>query len=46
MERLRRVFPDGVGDWSKPGVEQQPLTGRWLSFGPSSKNRLFDVNHP
>jgi uncharacterized tannase-like protein DUF6351 len=31
--RLRRIFPSGVCDWSKPGVEQQKLSGTWLRFG-------------
>lgn len=30
--RLRAIFPGGVCDWSKPGVEQLPLAGTWLSF--------------
>jgi hypothetical protein len=30
--RLATVFPDGVCDWSKPGVEQQGLRGTWLQF--------------
>ena len=30
--RLASVFPAGVCDWSKPGVEQQGLRGTWLSF--------------
>jgi hypothetical protein len=30
--RLREIFPAGVCDWSKPGVEQQPTTGVWRSF--------------
>lgn len=38
--RLRRIFPDGVCDWDQPGVEQQPLRGLWLSFGPSPVNRV------
>ncbi len=29
--RLDRVFPDGVCDWTRPGVEQAPLVGAWLS---------------
>ncbi|MDA1184820.1 MAG: DUF6351 family protein [Acidobacteria bacterium] len=33
MARLRAIFPEGVCDWSKPGVGQQPLAGTWLSFG-------------
>lgn len=32
--RLHAVFPDGVCDYSQPGVAQQPLEGTWLSFGP------------
>ena len=30
--RLAEIFPVGVCDWSKPGVEQQRLRGTWLSF--------------
>ncbi|HTM50318.1 MAG TPA: DUF6351 family protein [Bryobacteraceae bacterium] len=30
--RLAKIFPAGVCDWSRPGVEQQPLAGAWLSF--------------
>lgn len=32
MTRLKKIFPNGVCDWSKPGVEQQPLAGTWQSF--------------
>ncbi|MGW0504552.1 DUF6351 family protein [Micromonospora sp. NPDC003241] len=31
-QRLRAVFPDGVCDWSRPGVGQVPLTGTWIRF--------------
>ncbi|MGH7552791.1 MAG: DUF6351 family protein, partial [Longimicrobiales bacterium] len=27
---LSRIFPEGVCDWSKPGVEQRGLRGTWL----------------
>jgi hypothetical protein len=30
--RLNTVFPQGVCDWTKAGVEQQGLRGTWLSF--------------
>jgi Tannase-like family of unknown function (DUF6351) len=30
--RLRTIFPNGVCDWTKPGIEQQPKTGTWLAF--------------
>ena len=28
--RLQAIFPSGVCDWSKPGVEQQGLLGTWI----------------
>jgi hypothetical protein len=31
-ERLRAAFPQGVCDWSKPGLQQQPIAGTWQSF--------------
>jgi hypothetical protein len=40
LTRLRRTFSDGVCDYSRPGVEQRPLRGTWLSFGPSPVNRI------
>jgi hypothetical protein len=33
LVRLKSAFPDGVCDWSKPGVEQQGLGGTWLKIG-------------
>ena len=30
--RLQAAFPSGVCDWSRPGVEQQPLAGTWQRF--------------
>ncbi|WP_245610815.1 DUF6351 family protein [Xenophilus azovorans] len=41
--RLTAAFPDGVCDWTQPGVGQQPLHGTWLSFGPSPEKLLFDI---
>jgi hypothetical protein len=32
MARLKKMFPGGVCDWSKPGVDQQPLAGTWQTF--------------
>ena len=32
VERLRRTFPDGVCDYSKPGVGQGALQGTWLRY--------------
>lgn len=36
--RLENIFPDGVCDWSRPGVGQGS-NQTWLSFGPSPVNR-------
>jgi Tannase-like family of unknown function (DUF6351) len=33
------IFPSGVCDWSKPGVNQVPVV-TWASYGPSPKNRV------
>ncbi len=30
--RLKLVFPDGVCDWSKPGVGRAPPAGTWQAF--------------
>jgi hypothetical protein len=38
--RLTAIFPQGVCDWSKPGVQQQ-TNQTWLSYGPSPVN-LYD----
>ena len=31
-QRLRAIFPGGVCDWKKPGVEQQRPVGTWLRY--------------
>lgn len=31
-ERLAEVFPEGVCDWSRPGVGQVELAGTWLDY--------------
>ena len=43
--QLHAIFPDGVCDWSKPGVEQVRSVP-WASFGPSPVNLLFNVLNP
>jgi hypothetical protein len=40
--RLDAIFPAGVCDWSKPGVNQTTVVP-WASFGPSPKNLVFDI---
>ena len=31
-QRLRRIFPNGVCDWKRPGIEQQKPVGTWLRY--------------
>ncbi|HEY4038712.1 MAG TPA: DUF6351 family protein [Burkholderiaceae bacterium] len=40
--RLSNIFPSGVCDWSKRGVQQRPVVP-WASFGPSPDNLVFDI---
>jgi hypothetical protein len=39
MARLRSIFPAGVCDWSKPGVNQVPIVPL-ASVGPAPQNRI------
>jgi hypothetical protein len=41
-ERIRRVFPDGVCDWSRPGIGQEPPMGTWLTFDTPGEPRFLD----
>jgi hypothetical protein len=41
--RLSQIFPGGVCDWSKAGVNQVPVV-TWASFGPSPTNLVFQLN--
>ena len=41
--RLKQVFPTGVCDWSKPGVEQQPMAGTWQAL-PAKVDSLKSGN--
>ena len=43
VDRLKAIFPTGVCDWSKPGVNQVPVVP-WASFGPSPKNLIAPTN--
>jgi hypothetical protein len=37
MSQVKDIFASGVCDWSKPGVEQQKITGTWQRFDGSGK---------
>ncbi|HTU14681.1 MAG TPA: DUF6351 family protein [Solirubrobacterales bacterium] len=44
--RLNAIFPSGVCDYSKPGVEEQAVSGTDVSFGPqqtitTAKRKLY-----
>ena len=43
MARLRRIFPEGVCDWSKPGIEQQQPSDSWQTFGGTTGPRVAMV---
>jgi hypothetical protein len=29
-QRMGAIFPDGVCDWTRPGVDESPIAGTWL----------------
>ena len=41
LRALRRTFPEGVCDWSKPGVGQVPLAGTWAVFAGQREVRYL-----
>lgn len=42
--RLKAIFPHGVCDWSRPGVNQSPLLDTWLAYPhPGKAVRLEDT---
>jgi len=45
LQRLQAIFPGGVCDWSRPGVNQTSVV-TWASFGPAAENLVFDVTRP
>jgi hypothetical protein len=42
LQRLRTIFPGGVCDWSKPGVNHTHVVP-WASFGPAPENLIFEL---
>jgi hypothetical protein len=43
--RLKTLFPAGVCDWAKPGIDQTPVV-TWPSVGPSPRHLIFELNGP
>lgn len=44
LAQLASIFPQGVCDWSKPGLGQSQIVQTWASFGPSPVNLVFDIS--
>jgi len=42
LTRLHNIFPNGVCDWSKPGLNKTGVVP-WASFGPAPENLVFDI---
>ncbi len=41
LVRLNTIFPQGVCDWTKPGVSEAPIDDLWLRFvSPGSWTRM------
>jgi len=40
LQRLRAIFPSGVCNWTKPGVNQTRVV-TWASFGPAPEHLLI-----
>ena len=42
VQRLKTIFPNGICDYSKPGIDQTRVVP-WASFGPAPDNLLLSV---
>jgi hypothetical protein len=42
LARLRQIFPDGVCDWSRPGVRQSEVKDTWLTYPRPGKAVSLD----
>jgi len=43
LAKLRAVFAAGVCDYSKPGLQEQPLAGTWIQI--TGVNQM-KIGHP
>jgi hypothetical protein len=46
LVRLKKAFPAGVCDWTKPGVGQQPPIGDWLTLDGAQPRPLGPAPRP
>lgn len=51
LDRLNAIFPNGICDYSKSGVNEGPVTGTDISFGPeqpvsTAKRKLYIKTSP
>jgi hypothetical protein len=42
VARLHRIFPGGVCDYSRPGMDQHDLAGTWLTYTGVGKYKEDD----
>ena len=45
LTKLNSIFPSGVCDWSKRGINEVSLVP-WASFGPAPEDLVFDGTNP
>jgi Tannase-like family of unknown function (DUF6351) len=45
LGRLQGIFPLGVCDWTRAGVNQTAVVP-YASFGPSPVGQVFDITKP
>ena len=43
LTRLQWIFPDGVCDWSKPGVGRTKLAGTWAVYEGDAKVKFLEA---
>jgi hypothetical protein len=46
LATLRQIFPEGVCDWSKPGVGQVPLAGTWGVYSGGAQVKFLRPARP
>ncbi len=46
LAQLKAIFPQGVCDYSRPGVEQQPIVDTWLSYPRPGEFDLTSESEP
>ena len=45
LAQLRQIFPDGVCDYAKPGIEQARIAGTWVTFKGNGEFTALEPRH-